>query len=440
MKNLFLNNRFFIALGFNVLLFAISFPLGFLYPLAWAFLFFIFVISLVDYFMLFGPKVRFRVRRRVPKVFSLGDENTLSIEIQNLSSLSYDVEIVDEIPVQFQYREFSRNYRAEKGKQHKLTYALRPLTRGSYGFGDIHLFLKSQIGFLERRMTFDRAQEVPVFPSIIQMKQYALRAFDRSTTDSGIKKLRRIGHSYEFEQIKNYVPGDDPRSINWKASSRRAQVMVNQYEDERAQNIYCIIDKSRAMRMPFDGLSLMDYAINTSLAISNIALQKHDRAGLLTFSDKIGATLKADRRSNQLQKILNALYNEKERNLEANYELLYQSARRLIKGRSLLLLFTNFESMFALDRVLPILRRINNLHLLVVVIFKNTEISDFVKGEVQDVEGIYHQTISRQFISDKQAMVRKLKQYGIQAVLTRPENLSVSTINKYLELKAKGLI
>ena len=440
MKHLFLNNRFFIALGITVIAFAMGFAFPFLLPVAWALLFITLLLTLIDYLMLFASKVRFRVRRRTPKVLSLGDENKLSIEINNLSNRSFNVEVIDELPIQFQLRDFSRKYFAKQKESYRLSYGLRPLSRGSYAFGEIHLFLKTRIQFLERRISFDRKQEVPVYPSIIQMKQYALRAFDRSTTDNGIKKLRRIGHSYEFEQIKNYVPGDDPRSINWKASSRRAQIMVNQYEDERAQNIYCIIDKSRAMRMPFDGLSLMDYAINTSLAISNIALQKHDRAGLLTFSDKIGATIKADRRSNQLHKILNALYNEKERNLEANYELLYQSARRLIQGRSLLLLYTNFESMFALDRVLPILRRINNLHLLVVVIFKNTEISDFVKSEVDDVEGIYHQTIARQFISDKQAMVRKLKQYGIQAVLTRPENLSVNTINKYLELKAKGLI
>ena len=440
MKDFFLNNRFFVAIGICIFCFGLSFAWPFLYPLAWALLFLVILLLLGDFLLLYLSKVRFRVRRGVPKVFSLSDQNSVAIEIKNLSSLSFAVEVIDELPIQFQRRDFTYGFFAKKGEQHRVQYHLRPLTRGAYWFGKIHLFLKTPIRFLERRISFDRVQEVLVYPSIMQMKQYALRAFDRSTTDSGIKKLRRIGHSYEFEQIKNYVSGDDPRSINWKASSRRAQIMVNQYEDERAQNIYCIIDKSRAMRMPFDGLSLMDYAINTCLAISNIALQKHDRAGLLTFSDKIGVTIKADRRSNQLHKILNALYKEKERNLEANYELLYQSARRLIKGRSLLLLYTNFESMFALDRVLPILRRINTLHLLVVVIFKNTEISDFVKGKVEDVEGVYHQTIARQFISDKQAMAQKLKQYGIQAILTRPENLSVSTINKYLELKAKGLI
>jgi uncharacterized protein (DUF58 family) len=216
--------------------------------------------------------------------------------------------------------------------------------------------------------------------------------------------------------------------------------MVNQYEDERAQQVYCVIDKSRAMHMPFEGLSLMDYAINTTLVMSNIALQKHDRAGILTFSDKIGITIKAERKANQLNKILAALYKEQHRNNEANFELLFHSSRKLIKGRSLLLLFTNFESQYALDRVLPILRRINNLHLLVVVFFENTEIKEFVKTEVTRTEDIYLQTIAQKYLSEKEQMVQKLKQYGVQAVLTSPADLSVNTINKYLELKARGLI
>lgn len=296
------------------------------------------------------------------------------------------------------------------------------------------------MGLIQRRYQHDFKMSVPVYPSIIQMKNFELKAFDRVSFQSGIKKMRRLGHSYEFEQIKNYVRGDDFRSINWKASSRRATLMVNQYQDERAQQVYSIIDKSRAMRMPFNGLSLMDYAINTSLVMSNIALQKHDRAGLLTFSDTIGTTIKADRKPNQLNKIMVALYKEKERNLEANYELLYHSARKLIKGRSLLMLYTNFESMYALERVLPILRRINNLHLVVVVFFENTEIKDFVKTSVKNVEEIYHQTIAQKFLYEKVQMVQKLKQYGIQAILTKPEDLSVNTINKYLELKSRGLI
>jgi uncharacterized protein (DUF58 family) len=149
-------------------------------------------------------------------------------------------------------------------------YPLRPVSRGVYAFGCTNVFLRSELKLIERRLRFGKKEEVAVYPSIIQMRKYELRAMRQIANEAGIKKMRRIGHSYEFEQIKNYVQGDDFRSINWKASGRRASLMVNQYEDEKSQQVYCIIDKSRAMRMPFEGLSLMDYAINTSLAISNI--------------------------------------------------------------------------------------------------------------------------------------------------------------------------
>lgn len=282
--------------------------------------------------------------------------------------------------------------------------------------------------------------EVPVYPSIQQMKNMELLAFNRISTRQGIKRIRRIGHSYEFEQIKNYVRGDDYRSVNWKASSRRHNLMVNQYQDERSQQVYCAIDKSRVMRMPFNELSLIDYAINASLVISNIALQKYDKAGLITFSDKLGATIKADSKATQLNKILHALYKEKERSLEANYDLLYYASRKLISGRSLILLFTNFESNYALERALPVLRRMNRMHLLVVIFFENTEIRGFARQKADSLEDIYHQTIAEKFLSEKAQMVHKLRQYGIQSILTPPEDLSVNTVNKYLELKSRGLI
>ena len=160
----------------------------------------------------------------------------------------------------------------------------------------------------------------------------------------------------------------------------------------------------------------------------------------VSFSDKIGTTLKADRSRSQLRKILTALYNEKERSLDANYELLYSAVRNFIKGRSLLLLFTNFESYHAMERVLPILRKLNRQHLLVVVFFENTEILEYSRKGAKDLEDIYNQTIAEKFVAEKLQIVEELKKHRIQTVLTRPEELAVKTINKYLELKSKGLI
>lgn len=439
--DLFLHARFFYGLAGLSVLFGISFAFSWLFIPA-QILFTIFLgLVFLDYFLLFSSNLGLLANRHLPRLFNLGDPNAVHIDVTNSGNQAFRLRLIDELPVQLQRRDFEVRLRLSAGDSQRITYSVRPTQRGNYQFGRLNVFAASALQLVERRIRFhQQPEEVAVYPSILQMKKMAFQAFDRLSVQKGIKKIRRIGHSYEFEQIKNYVRGDDYRSINWKASSRRNALMVNQYEDERAQQVYCVVDKSRAMRMPFSGLSLMDYAINTTLAMSNVALQKYDKAGLITFSDVMGTTLKADSKPTQLNKILNALYREKERPLEANYELLYYAARKLIIGRSLIMLFTNFESTYALDRVLPILRRINRLHLLVVIFFENTEIRDFAERPAQDLEGIYQQVTARRFLSEKQQMVEKLNQYGIQAILTPPSELSVQSINKYLELKSRGLI
>ncbi len=439
-NNTYLTNRFFWSFGGLILLFFLSFALPFLFPVAQTLLVLGLIIALLDVSLLFNKKVRISCQRKLPKLLSLGDANKITLQVENPSNLAVKATIIEELPAQFQKRDFEIFQHLAGGAVETIQYELTPITRGEYEFGFTNIFLETFIGFIKRKVKGSEQTMIPVYPSIIQMKEMQLRASSRLSYQEGIKKVRRLGHSYEFEQIKNYVRGDDYRSINWKASSRKGVLMVNQYEDERAQQVYSIIDKSRNMKMPFQGMSLMDYAVNTSLAISNIILKKHDRAGLITFSDKIGTVIKADRKPTQLNKILKALYNEKSGQLEADYELLYYASRKLITSRSLLLLYTNFESKYSLERVLPLLRKVSKFHLLVVVIFENTEIKNFVETKVADTEGIYYQTIARKFLNEKEQMVQILKQYGIQSILTKPEDLSVNTINKYMALKSRGLI
>ena len=333
MKAIYLSYRFFWVFGTLVLLFVISFWVPLLLPAAQAVFVLLLAIVILDGLLLFGKNLEVEATREAPKIMGLGDDNSITVKLTSKANLLLMVRIIDELPVQFQRRDFEYGLVLKPGETEQLHYELRPVERGQYAFGDINLFLSTQLGLIERRWVVAAEVDIPVYPSVLQMKQLELRALDRVAQFPGIKKIRRIGHSYEFEQIKNYVRGDDYRSVNWKASSRKGALMVNQYEDERSQQIYSVIDKSRVMKMPFEGLSLMDYAVNASLAISNIALKKYDRAGLITFSDKIGATVKADSKSTQLNKILHALYAEQERQVEANYELLYYAARKLITGR-----------------------------------------------------------------------------------------------------------
>ena len=272
------------------------------------------------------------------------------------------------------------------------------------------------------------------------MKGQELKVFSKTAVFQGIKKIRRLGNNNEFEQIKNYVQGDDYRTVNWKATSRRGELMVNQYQDERSQQVYCVIDKSRSMRLPFEGMTLLDYSINAALSMSNIILRKGDKAGLITFSDKLGARVAAERNSGQLSKIMEVLYRQKTQFLDPNFERLYYGTRNYIKGRSLLLLFTNFESANAMARTISIFRRLNQQHLLVVIFFENSGLNEQAKMDASNVSDIYKKTISAKFALEKQGIVKELSKYGIQSILTRPENLSVVVINKYLEMKSRGML
>lgn len=379
-------------------------------------------------------------RRHAPERLSNGDDNEIGIYVENFYPFNISVGIIDEIPHQFQKRDvwFKTGLIS---RQHKLlNYQLRPTRRGEYEFGAIRVYVQSPIGLINRRYNIEQVETLPVYPSFLQMRKYELMAISNRLNEYGIKKIRRLGNSMEFEQIKNYVAGDDYRTLNWKASARRGDLMVNNYTDEKSQHVYCVIDKSRSMKMPFDGLSLLDYAINASLVLSSVALLKEDKAGLITISEKKGAIIPAERRPTQLNKIMEVLYKEKTRYLETNMELLYTTIRGTLKQRSLVVFFTNFESMSALQRQLPFLKRIAKFHLLVVVFFENTELKKLSEQPAENVEGIYIKTVAEKFAYEKKLIVKELARYGIQSILSTPQNLTVNTINRYLELKARQKI
>ena len=439
-KNLFLCSRLFIGMGCSALLFLLSFFLPWLGIIPVVFFGLITALLFIDLWMLYSlPKGVF-AKRISPERLSNGDENTISLYLESYYPFATALEIIDEIPVQFQKRDVLFKT-ALTSRQHKLlNYLLRPTKRGEYEFGYLRVYVQSPLKIISRRYNFEQAETLPVYPSFLLMRKYELMAISNRLNEIGIKKIRRLGPSMEFEQIKNYVPGDDYRTVNWKATARQGDLMVNNYTEEKSQHVYCIIDKSRSMKMPFDGLSLLDYAINASLVLSSVALLKEDKAGLITVAEKKGAVIAADRRPTQLNKIMEVLYKEKTRYLETNLELLYTTIRRTLKQRSLVVFFTNYESLSALNRQMSILKQIAKFHLLLIVFFENTELKELSVESAGNVEGIYIKTIAEKFVNEKKLIVKELARHGIQSILTTPQNLTVNTINRYLQIKASQKI
>lgn len=440
LRPIFFSKRFYWTYTAVIVLFLLSFGIPFLFPVAKLVLLVFVLLVVIDYFSLFLPKNPVKLQRICNDRFSNGDNNKVQVLIRNNYPFRIKAELIDEVPDQFQLRKFSVALSINSSEENSHTYFLRPVERGSYRFHAIRLFAKSPLGLVIRRISRETDHEVKVLPSFFPLKQFELLAHSSNLVDAGSKKIRKIGHSMEFEQIKEYVTGDDIRSINWKATARKGQLMVNNFTDERSQQVYCIIDKGRVMKMPFEGMSLLDYAINATLILLRVALIKQDRAGLITFDENIGNFLPADRKAAQMNSILETLYNQQTKFMESNYEKLFAMIRTRVTQRSLIVLFTNFESMSGLQRQLPYIRSIARNHLVLVVFFENTELRSLTEQEASDVEGVYSKTIAEKFVHEKRLIVKELQQHGIFTILTAPQNLTVDTVNKYLELKARQAI
>lgn len=393
----------------------------------------------LEFFQLYN-KGQISCVRIVPDRFSNGDFNEIILKITNSFRFDVNLSIYDEMPYQLQISDYNIDTQVKANETKTIKYEIKPLERGEYVFKNINLYMSTSLNLVQRKFILEAEQKVPVYPSYIQMHDFSLMAFESTQKRDGLKKIRKIGQSREFEQVKHYVQGDDVRFINWSATARKSDLMVNQYQDEISQNIYSVIDMGRNMMMPFHGMSLLDYAINASLALSNVIIKKYDRAGLFTFSDKAGSFLKADSHLAQVQKIADRLYHQSTDFLESNFELLFQHARTMMKGRSLIILYTNFEGISSMRRQLKYLKAINRMHILLVVFFENTELFDLVNEESESLEDIYTKTIGMQFIMEKRQIVKELNQNGIYTLLTDPNQLTVNTINKYLEFKNRGLI
>lgn len=439
-KSIYLPNRFFVAL----LTCAIGFILCFIfdelfYTMRVVFALFI-ALFLIDFLLIFIPKNALSCKRICPDRLSNGDQNKISIELQNSYSVDVYATVIEEAPFQFQMRNLTFTTKVKSGQEKVIHYNLRPTKRGEYKFGAVNVYVSSFLGLVQKRYKFDEHKDVAVYPSFLELNKYELLAASNRLTDIGIKKIRRIGHATEFDQIKHYVIGDDPRTINYKASARANQLMVNTYQEEKSQQVYCLIDKGRTMKMPFEGMTLLDYAINSSLMVSSTALAKSDKAGLITFSKQIDQILPASRNRRQRNMLLETLYAQKTDFKESDYERLFVTVKNKLNQRSLIILYTNFETINGMRRQLKYLSRLAKDHLVLVAFFLNSEFNEVLSMHPEDIDDVFRKSIAEKLSYDKHLIVKELNRYGVHTILSSPQDLTINSINKYLEFKSRGLI
>lgn len=397
------------------------------------------IFTFLDILLIYSTRNGIEAKRICPEKLSNGDLNPIGINIINNYSFKVSLEVIDEIPVQFQVRDFSKKFDLSGKTPYEFVYHIKPVKRGVYDFGFINVYASSKFGLIRKRYRLGQSIQLAVYPSFLKLNQYNLMAIS-SLNLFGSRQVKKIGHTFELEQIRNFVNGDDIRFINWKATARKNELMVNQFRDERSQNIYSVIDMGRTMRMPFGGMTLLDYAINASLAISSVALKKDDRPGIVCINKHLDKFIKSDKKPSQLSIISEALYSIDTNYYETNYPMLVNLAKNRITQRSLIMLYTNFETYSGMQRNLDYLKMLSKSHLLVVIFFKNTELNQVTEQKVKNSNDVYLKVIAENFMFEKRKIVKELNNHGILTIFVEPEDLSVAVIQKYIEIKKRNMI
>lgn len=440
-NSFYLTPRTFIVLGVCIALFCIGLVLNLSFVLGQLLLFLLFLAVLVETILLYSKSQLISSRRILPNRLSNGDMNQIELQIRNYSMMELALTIYEDLPDLLQLRIWKVEIILKKSANQKVTYEVRPTQRGIYTWQDTNVLCSvSFLGFVSRKMTFEDFSSISCYPSFEQFKKLPISALVNNFSETATTHIRKIGQSLEFEQIKDYVSGDNYRHINWKASAKQGRLMLNQYQAERSQDIYMVLDMGRSMKMPFKQQTLLDYAINGSVALTKAILDVKDKAGLITFSSKNCSYLPARSEYKQFGVINDTLYNLTTDFLESDFEKLYKFVRFKIRQRSLLIIFTNFDSINSLKRNLAYLKAIAQYHLVLVVFFENSEIVDFVNQPAHNLRDIYSNIIGKHFLSQNQLILKELLKSGIQGLITQPHLLSIEAINKYIQIKRKQMI
>jgi uncharacterized protein (DUF58 family) len=399
----------------------------------------IFLISviLID-FSTAVKKDRIRVIRKLDNKLSLGTKNAITFEISNLNHLKSRIWIKDEVPLDFDYDTKPLKLEINGFEQASTSYDVVPLKRGQYEFGKIHIRTSGILGIAGRQFRVDADEKVKVYPNIKDISTYRLLARKNKLLEVGLKPSRIYGIGTDFEYLREYQPDDEYRKINWKASARRSRLITSQYQTERSQNIFIVLEAGRMMTSQVNRISKFDYALNAALLLAYVAMDKGDHVGLMVFSDEIKLFLPPKRGKKQLNLIIESLYKQEPALVEPDYGKAIRYLAKKNKKRSLVVFFTDLIDIDSSKAVVLYSRSLYPNHLPMCVTMSEPIIINEADQQADDINRIFNKAVAEDLIYQREQVKSVLNRGGVITLDVPPGQLTPELITKYLSIKAKN--
>ncbi len=283
---------------------------------------------------------------------------------------------------------------------------------------------------------------VTVYPSLRSLSNYETLARSRAYQAAGFHRQRQVGAGREFEQLREYLPGDDYRDVNWKATARSGTPRTNLYQTERSRDVLLCLDGGRFLNQRLDDRTVLDHAVDAALLLAHAARDQGDRVGLITFRDRIETVVRPATTSGP--SILRALAEFEGRPDFPGYLPLVESLRSRQSHRALVFLFTDLNDPQLTEDLADLMPRLAKRHLVVVVSLRDGLIDQVARGGAAaaggGTQGIHRVLAAARLDQDRVAAARRLTQRGVQVLESDAQRLGLDVINRYLSIKARQLV
>ncbi len=404
-------------------------PLG---GLGWAWIGAVLIAAVADN-LLSRRAAEIETERRVDEKLSLGTDNEVEIILYSRSRRTLHLQVKDDPPIEFETVRRQRSLRLEPYQTQRITYRTVPQS-------DIHIRGRSRLALTWWQRHVPARQQVRVYPDLLQVHRYELLARKIHLQQAGFRLIRRRGEGTEFESLRDYVPDDDFRDIDWKASARRSKPITREYEVERSQNVMLMIDAGRMMCGQLDGMSRLDYAINAALMLAYVASRQDDAVGMMVFAGAVNSFVPPRKGSAQIGRLVEELYAVQPTMTEPDYGAALTMLQSRSRKRALVVIFTDIIDKQASRALLAYSGALYPHHLPLVVTIRDPRLEQTADLPPQQVSQVYQRAVAAGLLRDRSQALAALRRQGARVVDATPDELTVSTVNRYLDIKARQLL
>jgi uncharacterized protein (DUF58 family) len=407
--------------------------------IGWIYALIIVILFFVDWRMA-GRVDRFDIARQHETKLSLGVQNPVTISIRNRFRRGTSFEVRDEAPEAFVIETRLMSGIVQPLGTWTGIYHLQPLRRGDYAFGNITLRWKGPFGLVFRQGMTNAAGPVKVYPNLLDVRMYDLLLRKNRLQELGLRTTRMFGEGTEFERLREYLPDDEYRRINWKATARRHRPVTVQYQTERSQTVIAVLDTGRMMQSPVANIAKLDYAVNAVLFLGYVAAGKGDRVGVMSFADDVSHYLAPRQGRGQFYRMLEVLYAVDAQQVEPNYRkaLTYLAVKQ--RRRALVVIFTDLSSGASLDSLVAQVSLLARSSLPLVVTISDPDVHTAANQEPTDSLMVYQRAAAAQMLDQRRIALDTLRKRGVLTLDVPANQLSLAVINRYLELKGRTML